>query len=666
VVEREREIQAFTPEEYWELHARLHQADKTPVKAEVIRCDNDKVAFPDRASIDIALGELQPATYRVQTVEAKESQSRPSAPFITSTLQQAASVRLSFGVKKTMTLAQRLYEAGFITYMRTDAVSLSPEAVAMAREHIAKTYGSEFVPDKPNVYGSREGAQEAHEAIRPTDVRQEPADLAGAEPDAQRLYDLIRRQFIACQMKPAIYDVTTAEIIAGRWGLRARGRVVRFPGWTAVLPPSRSKDDELAELPPLKAGEILALDSLDPTQHFTKPPARYTEASLVREMEKRGIGRPSTYAATISTIQDRGYVRMDSRRLFAEKMGEIVTDRLVDSFPDLLDYGFTAGMENNLDQVAQGRADWKQELDRFYAGFTQRLSAAETGMRSNDPTATGIPCGTCGREMMLRTGRTGVFLGCSGYNLPPKERCTATMNLTPGEESVATTDAESDEGSAAEALALKNKRRCQLCGTAMDSWLIDATRRLHVCGRHPDCAGTAIETGSFRIKGYEGPSLPCDKCGSPMELKTGRFGKFFGCTNSTCKNTRKLLRNGQAAPPRAKAVAMPELPCQKGGHFVLRDGAQGLFLASNLYPKVRETRNPLVRELAAHRAELDPKHQHLADAPASDPAGNPAILRWSRKHAEQYVNSETDGKASGWSAWWRNGQWVATTAADKE
>src|SRR5690606_19198534 len=255
-------------------------------------------------------------------------------------------------------------------------------------------------------------------------------------------------------------------------------------------------------------------------------PARYTEASLVKELEKRGIGRPSTYAAIISTIQDRGYVKLQNRRFYAEKMGDIVTDRLTESFQDLMDYGFTAKMEERLDEIATGREDWKRVLDAFYAEFSRQLEQAESsdkGMRANEPTSTDIKCPTCGRQMQIRTASTGVFLGCSGYALPPAERCKTTINLVPGEETLSVEDDEDQETH-----ALRNKRRCPKCGTAMDSYLIDDHRKLHVCGNNPDCAGYEVEEGSFKIKGYDGPTLECDKCGSEMQLKTGRFGKYFG------------------------------------------------------------------------------------------------------------------------------------------
>jgi DNA topoisomerase-1 len=654
VVEREREIRAFVPEEYWEVHADLGTAKKDQVRFEVAREKGEAFKPLNEAHAMAALEKLKASSYSVVKREDKPTSSKPSAPFITSTLQQAASNRLGFGVKKTMMMAQRLYEAGYITYMRTDSTNLSQDAVEMVRGFIASEYGEQYVPEKANVYSSKEGAQEAHEAIRPSDVNLRPTQLSGLERDAERLYELIWRQFVACQMPPAKYLSTTVSVAAGDFELRAKGRILKFDGYTRALP-QQSKPGEDAVLPDMAQGEALQLIQLDPSQHFTKPPARFSEASLVKELEKRGIGRPSTYAAIISTIQDRGYVTVQNRRFYAEKMGDIVTDRLAESFSDLMDYGFTAGMEERLDDVAQGQRDWKDLLNTFYGKFRKNLDVAEAsegGMRANQPTLTDIACKECGRPMMIRTASTGVFLGCSGYSLPPKERCKSTLNLVPGDEIAA-----DDEGES-ESRVLLGKHRCAKCGTAMDAYLLDEKRKLHICGNNPDCSGYEIEEGQYRIKGYEGPSLECDKCGSEMQLKTGRFGKFFGCTNSECKNTRKLLKSGEAAPPKSDPIKMPELKCEKvNDTYVLRDGASGLFLAASQFPKNRETRAPRVFELMPHKDELDPKFHYLLSAPQKDPDGNPAVIRFSRKTKEQYVQSEIDGKPTGWKAFYADGKW---------
>ncbi|HHI94565.1 MAG TPA: type I DNA topoisomerase [Gammaproteobacteria bacterium] len=663
VVEREREIHAFDPEEYWEVFADLRTAKSEALRMQVVKQNNHNFRPPNKGLTDAALAILERADYNVVKREVRPSSSKPKAPFITSTLQQAASTRLGFGVKKTMMMAQRLYEAGYITYMRTDSTNLSNEAVAAVRDYIGNKYGKKYLPEKAISYSSREGAQEAHEAIRPSDVHTMMSDLKNVDKDAVRLYELIWRQFVACQMPPAKFDVTTLKVDAAGFELRAKGRVVVFDGWTKVQPPQQKNSDDIL-LPAVAEGDVMSLVKLDPSQHFTKPPARYSEASLVKELEKRGIGRPSTYASIISTIQDRGYVTVKNRRFYAEKIGDIVTERLAENFKDLMDYSFTANMEEKLDSIATGESNWLNVLDAFYEDFKSKLETAdqdEGGMRGNDPITTDIPCTNCGRPMQIRAGSTGVFLGCSGYALPPKERCKSTMNLIPGDEAV---DVDADEES--EARALMQRHRCPKCGTAMDSYLIDEQRKFHICGNSPDCTGYEVETGKFRIKGYDGPLIECDKCGANMQLKTGRFGKYFGCTNEECKNTRKLLRNGEVAPPKADPVHMKELPCEKSdGYFVLRDGAAGIFLASSAFPRSRETRAPRVKELIPHKSELDPKHLYLCDAPLEDNQGNDTIIRFSRKNKEQYVMTEVDGKATGWTAHYIDKNWVVSEASKK-
>jgi DNA topoisomerase-1 len=656
IVEREREIRAFIPEEYWEVAADLGTAKQESVKFMVAKQGGKNFRPTSKEQTDQALNALQSGSYQVTNREDKPTSSRPNAPFITSTLQQAASTRLGFGVKKTMMMAQRLYEAGHITYMRTDSTNLSKDAVAACRDYIVDQFGKDYLPESPNLYSSKASAQEAHEAIRPSEVKVKSTHLTDMERDAQRLYELIWRQFVACQMPPAKFTSTRVQVGCGEFELRTRGRILRFDGYLKVAP-SQSKKDEDVILPDLACGDSLQLQKLDPSQHFTKPSPRYTEAALVKELEKRGIGRPSTYASIISTIQDRGYVKVENRRFYAEKMGDIVTDRLTESFSNLMDFGFTAKMEEALDDVANAKKDWKQLLDEFYSNFSQRLDQAESeegGMRPNTPTETDIPCRSCGRPMMIRTASTGVFLGCSGYSLPPKERCKSTVNLVHGDE-VISVDADDE----AESRLLRKKRRCSICDTAMESYLIDEGRKLHVCGNNPECPGFEVEQGQFKIKGYDGPVIECDKCGQDMQLKTGRFGKYFGCTSDTCKNTRKLLRSGEAAPPKMDPVPMPELQCEKvEDHYVLRDGASGMFLAASQFPKNRETRPPLVEELIPHREEIDPKYHFLLDAPRQDSDGNPTVIRYSRKTKEQYVMTEINKKATGWKAFYQNGKWV--------
>ncbi|QLB21525.1 DNA topoisomerase I [Vespertiliibacter pulmonis] len=654
LVEREREIKAFLPEEFWEIISKA-TAKKGALTLDLTHYKGKKWSAKNEKQAMQAVSSLQHSAFIVTDIDKKPTSSKAKPPFITSTLQQSASTRLGFSVKKTMMLAQRLYEAGYITYMRTDSTNLSQDALAMARHYIEHQFGEKYLPTKPNFYASKEKAQEAHEAIRPSDVNVSMQDLKGMEKDAERLYDLIWRQFLACQMTGAEYDSTSLTVTAGDYELKTKGRVLRFDGWTKVLPiQGRTAEDQ--ELPDVSLNETLNVEEILPSQHFTKPPARYSEAALVKELEKRGIGRPSTYASIISTIQDRGYVRVENRRFYAEKMGEIVTDRLDDSFQALMNYDFTANMEDILDQIASGNVNWKDELNRFFADFSEKLTTAELdelegGMRPNNLVETDIACPTCGRKMAIRTASTGVFLGCTGYALPPKERCKTTINLIPEAELLNVLDENSETD------ALMKRKRCPKCDTAMDSYLIDPQRKIHICGNNPNCDGYVIEQGTFKIKGYEGPVVECDKCGADMHLKLGRFGKYMGCTQ--CDNTRKILKNGEVAPPREDPVPFPELKCEKSdAYFVLRDGASGVFMSAHNFPKSRETRAPKVVELAQYRERLPEKLQYLADAPQQDPDGNPAIIRFSRKEKRQYVISEKEGKATKWIVDYIDGRWI--------
>ncbi|MGD8230849.1 type I DNA topoisomerase [Vibrio sp. TRT 1302] len=663
LVEREREIKAFIPEEFWDIHADTKTQDKTDFRLQVAQ--KDGVAFKpvNEAETKAAIAVLEKARYEVCKREDRPTSSKPSAPFITSTLQQAASTRLGYGVKKTMMLAQRLYEAGYITYMRTDSTNLSAEAVETVRGYIGDEFGEAYLPAKPNVYGSKQGAQEAHEAIRPSDVSVKSEDLQAMEADAHKLYSLIWNQFVACQMTPAQYDSTTVSVKAEEYTLKAKGRILKFDGWTRVQRPLGKNEDQI--LPAVQVGDSIELVSLDPKQHFTKPPARFTEAALVKELEKRGIGRPSTYASIISTIQDRGYVKVEQRRFYAEKMGEIVTDRLDGSFDDLMNYEFTSRMEEKLDQIAEGEANWKGVLDDFFKDFTSDLEKAELdedqgGMKPNHIVYTDIECPTCSRPMGIRTASTGVFLGCSGYALPPKERCKTTINL--GDEDGIINVLEED----VETAALRAKKRCPICETAMDAYLIDDKRKMHVCGNNPNCDGYVVEHGEFKVKGYDGPVVECDKCGSDMVLKNGRFGKYMDCTSEECKNTRKILKNGEVAPPKEDPVHLPELPCENSdAYFVLRDGASGLFLAASTFPKSRETRAPLVEELVRFKDRLSAKFHYLTEAPEKDPDGLPMVVRFSRKSKENYVRTEVDGKPTGYTALYVDGKWEITDKRKK-
>ncbi|MFK5893135.1 MAG: topoisomerase DNA-binding C4 zinc finger domain-containing protein, partial [Pseudomonadota bacterium] len=316
--------------------------------------------------------------------------------------------------------------------------------------------------------------------------------------------------------------------------------------------------------------------------------------------------------------------------------------------------------------IAVGNKNWKDVLDHFYQDFKSTLDIADSdsskGMRLNSPTLTDIPCPECGRKMNVRVGSTGVFLGCSGYSLPPKDRCKGTINLTHGDEAV-----DVDKDDEGEAKALMERKRCPKCDTSMNSYLVDEQHKLHICANSPDCDGFIVEKGSYKIKGYDGPEIECDKCGSQMQLLSGRFGKYFSCNNSECKNTRKLLRSGEPAPPKADPVHMKEIPCEKSdGYFILRDGAAGIFMASSLFPKSRETRAPLIKELLAHKDELDPKFSYLCEAPIEDDKKNSVKIRFSRKTKQQYIMTEDkQAKPTGWVGYYLDGKWDITKAKKK-
>lgn len=677
VVEREALINAFVPEEYWELRAHTRTEKQESLCLQIKKYAGTNFRPNSADDVEKAVVDLEKlAPYTIGKRTNRAGTTRPSPPFITSTLQQAASVRLGYGVKKTMFLAQRLYEAGHISYMRTDSTALSDESVAACRAHIQDKYGVKYLPEKPNIYASGRGAQEAHEAIRPTrvDVGSERIRIPKAERDAARLYELIWRQFVACQMPAMRYNTTSMTVTAGDYEMRASGRVLVFDGFTKVLQPVQKKSEQdkdvNASLPDIDEGHVLSLDRLEKTQRFTRPKARYSEATLVKEMEKLGIGRPSTYASVIATIQERGYVSLRNKRLYAEKIGEIVTGRLVENFRELMDYSFTASLEESLDKIACGEAQWKEVLDGFYKDFREQLEKARTSMRPNDPfEIDDVRCPDCDRVMCLRTGSTGMFLGCSGYAQGTTERCKRTINLVSlaaAEMEMSDGETEDDAHASRERIRLLESERCEQCNSVMQPYLIDKERCLHVCSNSPDCHAYRLERGDFPIADYKGPDLPCDRCSATMELKSGRYGKYFDCTNESCNNTRKLLPSGEPAPPKMIPVPMPELRCQRvDDYYLLRDGMSGLFLAASQFPRHRETRSPRVAELVAHKDAIDPKYHYLLSAPLEDPDGNPTEIRFSRKSREQYLLSISGGKPTGWQAYYRNNTWQEQRAAPK-
>lgn len=659
IVDRERAIKSFVPVEYWEIYANTLTPNKEPLKVNLAAKGRSKIEMHNKAQAMAVLEDLRKQEYKVARIDSKKGSAHAPPPFTTSTLQQSANQRLGFSVKRTMVAAQRLYEAGFITYMRTDSVNLSKEAIESAREIIAANYGDKYLPEKPNYYQSKESAQEAHEAIRPShpEMKTVPSTV---DRDGQRLYQLIYDRYLACQMSNQTYESRAIVVQAGDYLLRATGRTEIFDGFRRVLG-NKSED---VMLPDVKEGDILKLEDLVPSQHFTQPPARFSEATLVKELEKDGIGRPSTYAAIIATIQERGYVKIERNRFFATKMGEIVTDRLRYSFANLMDLHFTASMEESLDEIAAGKRDWIANLDEFYKDFSEHLSKAslpadQGGMPNNKVIEIDMMCPQCGKyHMAAHMGRTGTFLSCMGYHdssVKAADRCKCTVNLTYTQEQTIPEDIEMDE--ATEAKLLLKSKRCPKCGATMDAYLIDKNHKLYLCSNAPGCDGYIREEGDYsqEAEAALGPTVECEKCGGTMVLKDGRFGKYMQCTNEECKNTRKILKNGEVAPPREDAVDLPELTCEenKDSHYVLRDGASGIFLAAHNFPKVRETRPVFVEELRRFRDRISPKFYYLADGPVVDNDGNKTQVRFSRKTKEQYLASITDeGKQTKWAAYY--------------
>ncbi len=658
--EKERLIQEFIPEEFWEIYLYASTDKNEKIKFNLLTKKNDPLL--KKSEVEEIKRKIESSELVINEIIKKPVKIKPKAPFITSTLQQSASTRLGFNVKRTMRVAQKLYEGGLITYMRTDAPSLSKESINEARKFVNENLGDNYLTNSPRIYSGSENAQEAHEAIRPTNSFLTPKDVMHLSEEESRLYSLIWERFVASQLPDAEYLSTSAKVYVGEKIFVAKGRELVFDGFTRVLKTS-SKEEDI--LPSLQEDQLISMDSVELEQKFTKPPARYSEAALVRELEKKGIGRPSTYANIISTIQDRGYVQIENKRFFVKKIGHIVAERLIESFHDIMDYDFTANLENNLDEVANGEADWRDVLDNFYKSFQNDLISAsdeDSGMRpGNIPTTTDIVC-PCGKtNMVIRNSSNGVFLGCSGYQNEGNDKCKETLNLISGDEAVSVDDSEEAEN-------LLIKKRCPKCDTSMDNYLIDEFRKLHVCGKNPDCNGYIVEDGKFKIKGYDGPTLECHKCGSEMQLKTGRFGKYFGCLNDNCGATRALQRNGEPKPITMEPIEIPDLKCIKcEDHYLLRDSMKGLFLAASQYPKNRETRAPKVSEINKLHNEIieacrflpnKEKHMYLLEAPEKDVDGNPYIIRYNRTDDVHYLASEKDGKKTKWTATYSDGEWI--------
>ncbi len=524
IAEREDEIRAFEPEEYWSITAKL-RAESQDFDASLHQIDGKKFTLGNEGEAHAVLDALDGVPFTVSKVKRRERKKNPPAPFTTSTLQQEAAKRLNFNARTTMRVAQRLYEgvemdggaAGLITYMRTDSTRVAGSAAGVARSHLEKRFGKKYVPGKPRLWSGQQqkGAQEAHEAIRPTDPSRTPDHVKRyLDRDGQRLYELIWLRFMAGQMKPAIYDTTTIDFnLEGSNGatylFRATGSVMKFDGFTRLYREAREEGDhrtldDLEPLPSLEAEETADLKELEPNQHFTQPPPRYTEASLVKEMEKQGIGRPSTYAQIISTIRDRKYVKMDRKRFVATPIGETVTRFLIQVFPDLFDVSFTSEMEEELDRIEEGELDWRAVLEDFYGPFVEQLEKGEANAEAIIRDIMGLTdeeCPECGSELTVRSNRYGQFVGCTAY---PDCEYTRPLN---GEERP-----EPEE----------TGETCPECG----GMLLKRTGRYGPfigCENHPECKYTE----PFTI-----PGLTCPKCGEGeiAEKRTRKGKPFWGCT----------------------------------------------------------------------------------------------------------------------------------------
>ncbi len=531
VVEREREIAAFVPEEYWAIECQLAGDNPPPFFAKVIKENGEKFRPNNGDHAALALKTLSQAQFRVDSVIRKERRRRPNPPLITSKLQQEAANRLRFTAKRTMMVAQQLYEGveigtegsvGLITYMRTDSTRISAEAVVAVREHIDQAFGKDFLPEQPNIYKSKKSAQDAHEAVRPTSMEYPPEKVAPyLSKDQNKLYQLIWRWFVACQMVPAVYDQTTVDIAADRFTLRSTGSVLKFAGFLAAYGVGEEVEDEIAEveekgaeaqegiLPMLEENEQLQCNKIDPQQKFTQPPPRFSESSLVKELEVQGIGRPSTYAAIMSTIVSRNYVTKEDGRFYPSELGFLITDLLMVSFPRILDVEFTARMEEQLDKVEEGSVDWIELLKDFYhGGFKDSVEKAKVEMRNvkREEIPTEHHCEKCGENMVIKWGRNGSFLACLGYpkcrtTREYKRRVDSTIEILPEQ----TTD--------------------EVCPTCAGSMVVKRGRygKFLACRAYPDCKGTR----PMPI----GVVCP-QKCGGyVVERRSNRGRIFFGCSS---------------------------------------------------------------------------------------------------------------------------------------
>lgn len=568
ICDREKEREAFKTQEYWSLIGKFEAGEPPEFQAKLAKRDSQKFEVKSKEEMDQVLSDLKGVHFEVQDVKAREKRRNPLPPFITSRLQTDASRRLGFSVKKTMMVAQSLYEGkelgdaigtvGLITYMRTDSTRISDEALKAVRAYITKKYGKENLPAEHRTFAAKKNVQDAHEAIRPTSMDYSPESVRKfLTRDENRLYTLIWNRFVASQMEAALFDTTAAEIGAGRYTFRATGSVLKFPGFLSVYddaPAPRKKDaedvsetprDEDADsagklLPPLEKGQRLRRKgSLKPEQHFTQPPPRFGEAMLVKALEENGIGRPSTYASILATIQSRDYVSKEKGRFYPTELGRLVTDLLVESFGDIVEVGYTAKLEEELDEIEEGRLEWIKALREFNEKFEKDLERAASEMRNvkTEETPTDSTCEKCGKPMVIKWGRYGRFMACSGY-----PDCRNTQELA-------------DQSSGEPPPEIKEE--CPKCGKPM------VLRRgrfgpFLACSGYPDCKTTrkiqVAEDGSIEAKKERVLDEKCPKCGQKLVVKHGRFGEFTACSNYPECRYIKLKEVGVACPKDGGAV----------------------------------------------------------------------------------------------------------------
>jgi DNA topoisomerase-1 len=580
ICEREAEILAFDSEEYWTITALLEGEVEPQFEARLWRRGDEKIKISNQEQASKLVAALEQVSYQVVKVEKKTRSRTPAPPFITSTLQQEAARKLRYTAQRTMAIAQRLYEGielgtkgavGLITYMRTDSTRIAKEAVADGRSWIQDNLGAEYLPKKAPVYPSRRGTQDAHEAIRPTAVARTPEAMASyLKKEELALYELIWKRFVASQMSPAQLDQTVMQVAAGEFILRASGTVIRFPGFMQLYIEGSDNGEagleEGLKLPDLKEGSSLKLMELKPKQHFTQPPPRFTEASLIRELEEKGIGRPSTYASIMGVIQKKEYTKKEKGRFIPTELGMLVNDLLVANFPEVLNVAFTAQMEVKLDQVESGSQGWLQVIEEFYQRFHQAVERAQTEM--TDVKRAGVPtdidCEQCGKKMHIRWGKNGLFLSCSGY-----PDCKNSKNF-----------ARDSKGKIQAATEGEVKGKCELCNRDM----VEKRGRFGTflaCTGYPECKNTRSlkeDRGEGKDKAVQYTDEICDKCGGRFVVRNSRLGvPFLACEKyPRCRNTRSI----------GTGVACPQPTCE--GELVERASKKGRrFYGCNRFPKCR-------------------------------------------------------------------------------